>query len=115
MVVASVGSPVARVRLSSTPSPVGLKKYWTPRSTTTGWKVPGGDSMHASEPIAKHSGWITSSLSWKTSLTSIGFVVAPQVTFSFWPRITVGAPGKPTPLTFIGPSSGSSVTTRCIS
>ena len=35
--------------------------------------------MHASAPIAKHCGCATYSLSENTSVTSIGFVVAPQV------------------------------------
>ena len=65
------------------------------------------------EPMAMHSGRPTFSVSLKMSLTSIGFVVAPQVTFWFCPRITPGAPGKPTPLTFMSPSTGSPRTTRC--
>jgi hypothetical protein len=89
-----------------------LKKYWTPSWIATGWNTPGGLSMQANAPIITHWGWPTYSVSWKMSLTSIGFVVAPQVTRSFWPRITPGVPGKDTPLTFMGPSSGSSSTTR---
>ena len=84
---------------------------YTVDSMTTGCFTP-SDSMQARLPVSAQLG-PTVSVSWKTSLTSIGLVVAPQVMCSFWPRITPGAPGKPTPLTFIGPLVGSSSTTRC--
>ena len=45
----------------------------------------------------------------------IGPEILPQLMRSFWPRITPGAPGNATPLTFSGPETGSLATCRCTS
>ena len=82
-------------RSSGVPLPGWLKRK-TCGSGRSGWFSP---RWTTDRPLGDSGSGTT--CSWKVSVTSSGFVVAPQVSHWFWPRMTNGTPAKPLPMTLM--------------